>query len=219
VRVTQCTLSGALEVLGRYVEATGAVESSRKFHRVVWKFSNTTDAGDPILMTDRPVESMLLEPPNQLLLLVALGGPIGPVGWSCWSDRGCGIQWKFHRGVWKNILPIRLVLRGLSILPATAVAAAVAPPQWIRIDTVGLGDRSGCLCRGSESIRMEDEVSFFLKDTPMDPDRSRITWSLLSCVTYKSTIIFLPNRSNQFELFLVHVGCTYPVGCRDLCVC
>jgi len=47
----------------------------------------------------RAVESMLLVAPNQLLLLAALGGRIGR---SCRSDRGCGIQWKFHRVVWKR---------------------------------------------------------------------------------------------------------------------
>ena len=43
LRLSQC----ALEVLGRYVELIGAVDSSGKFHRAVWKHSNTTDAGNP----------------------------------------------------------------------------------------------------------------------------------------------------------------------------
>ena len=30
-------MRGALEVLGCYIEQTGAVDSSRKFHRVAWK--------------------------------------------------------------------------------------------------------------------------------------------------------------------------------------
>jgi len=43
VRLGQYTL----EVLGRYIGATSAVDSSRKFHRGVWKYSNTPGAGDP----------------------------------------------------------------------------------------------------------------------------------------------------------------------------
>jgi len=65
------------------------------------EYSNTTGAGDPILVMDPAVESMLLGAPNQLLLLVALGGPIG---------RGCGIQWNFHRVVWKNSNTTALLL-------------------------------------------------------------------------------------------------------------
>jgi len=85
VRLGQYTL----EVLDcSYIEAIGAVESSRKLHRDVWKYSNTPVAGN------HNEGCGLL-----LLLLVALGGPIG---WSCPSDRGCGIQWNFHRVVWKN---------------------------------------------------------------------------------------------------------------------
>jgi len=43
LRLGQCTL----EVLDcSYIEAIGAVESSGKFHRAVWKYSNTTGAGD-----------------------------------------------------------------------------------------------------------------------------------------------------------------------------
>jgi len=37
-----------LEVLDcSYIEAIGAVESSRKFHRDVWKYSNTPVASNP----------------------------------------------------------------------------------------------------------------------------------------------------------------------------
>jgi len=92
-----------------------------------------------------PLESMLLGAPNQLLLLVALGGPIGPVG-PIEAVEFNGISTELY-----GIIPMQPVLRVLSILPATAVAAAVAPPQSIRIETVGLGDRSGCLYRGSKS--------------------------------------------------------------------
>jgi len=52
-------------------------------------------------------------------------------------------------------------------------------PQSIRIKLQELEDQSGCLQhlhRGSESNRLEEE-SFILKDTPVDPDRNRNTWS------------------------------------------
>ena len=85
-----------------------------------------------------PLESVLLEPPN---LLGALGGLIGPVG-PIEAVESNGISTELY-----GRIPIQLGLRVLSIRPATAVAAAVAPPQSIRIDAVGLGDQSGCLCR------------------------------------------------------------------------
>ena len=48
----------------------------------------------------------------------------------------------------------------------------------------------------------------------MVPKHSRIAkyleLAIFFCI-YKSTIIFLPNRPNRFELLLVHVGCMYPV--------
>jgi len=62
-------------------------------------------------------------------------------------------------------------------------------------------------------------VSFKIKDTFQSTrDRSRTAWNSISCVYRKKAIIFLPNRSNRFELLLVYVGymCIYPVGCRDL---
>jgi len=47
----------------------------------------------------------------------------------------------------------------LSASSAAAVIAALeGPPQLIRIKAVGLGDQSGCLCRGSESIRVQWRV-------------------------------------------------------------
>jgi len=61
-----------------------------------------------------------------------------------------------------------------------------------------------------------DEVSFILKDTfqsngSRDAVRLQTTWNLThACVTLKA-IVFLPNRSNRFELFLACVGCA---SCR-----
>jgi len=51
---------------------------------------------------------MLLEPPNQLLLLVALGGPIGPVS-PIEAVESNGISTELYG---RNI-PIQPVLRGL----------------------------------------------------------------------------------------------------------
>ena len=47
LRLGQCTLRGALEGLGRYVEPTGAVESSRRNPQRCMENSNTPVAGDP----------------------------------------------------------------------------------------------------------------------------------------------------------------------------
>jgi len=120
---------------------------------------------------------MLLEPPNQLPLLVALVGQISRsiCRSRLWNPR------EIPQSCMEEFIPIQPVLRGLSILPATAVDAAVAlPPQSIRIETVGLGDRSGS-GSGSSCI---DEVSFKIKDTLLfcSRDRSRTTWILLSCI-------------------------------------
>ena len=61
--------------------------------------------------------------------------------------------------------------------------------------------------------------SFILKDTLYDGSTEILGPSYLFLVIYKSTTIFLPNRSNRFELLLVDVGYVYPVGWRDLYIC
>jgi len=69
---------------------------------------------------------MLLGAPNQLLLLVALVGQINLYIYVCVCIRSR--LWnpiEIHGGVWKNI-PMQPVLRVLSVLPATAIDAAVA---------------------------------------------------------------------------------------------
>jgi len=56
-------------------------------------------------------------------------------------------------------IPIQLMPECLSASSAAAVIAALeGPPQSSRIEAVGLGDRSGCLCRGSELIRVQWRV-------------------------------------------------------------
>ena len=129
------------------------------------KYSNTTVAGDPNGGSGLSNRCCCWHRIDQLLLLVVLGGPIGPVGRSCRSDRGCGIQWNFHRVVWK-IIPIQPVPECLSASSATAVAVLEGPlpPQSIRIDLWALNGRSGCLYR-SIRIPLVDEVSFKIKDT------------------------------------------------------
>jgi len=75
---------------------------------------------------------------------------------------------------------------------------------------------------GSDPSSCIDEVSFKIKETfqwNCDRCRSQTTWTLLSSCIYKSTIIFLPNRSNRFELLLVDVGCIYLILlAREICM-
>jgi len=76
---------------------------------------------------------MLLEPPNQLLLLVALGGPIRLL---CRANRGCGIFQKNSTELC-GVFPIQPMPECLSASSATAVIAVLEgplPPQSIRID-------------------------------------------------------------------------------------
>jgi len=96
---------------------------------------------------------MLLVAPNRSVDLEGLIGPVGPIG----AVESNGISTELCG----RIVPMQPVLRGLSILPAVAVAAAAAPPQSIRIDAVGLGGRSASAF-GSSCV---DEVSFKIKDT------------------------------------------------------
>ena len=66
---------------------------------------------------------MLLEPPNQLLLLVALGGPIRLLHR---ANRGCGIFQKNPTELHGRNDSNATGLEGLSVLSATAVNAAAA---------------------------------------------------------------------------------------------
>jgi len=122
---------------------------------------------------------------------------------------------EFHRVVWKNLLPIRPVLRGESML-------LLAPNPWILLYSWFVSN-----CRPCRSIRILwkdrisciDKVSFKIKDTfqwfatPIDPDRELLG----ACCQHKNTIIFLLNRSIQ-TLSSVCWITIYPVGCRDLYV-
>ena len=69
------------------------------------------------------VESMLLVAPNRSVDLEGLIGPVGPIG----AVESNGISTELYG----RIIPIQPVLRVLSMLPATAVAAAGMPPQSI----------------------------------------------------------------------------------------
>jgi len=61
-------LRGALEGLGHYIEATGAVGSSRRFHCSDLLFPMEYSTGiDRSCGVCLPLESMLLEPPNRCL--------------------------------------------------------------------------------------------------------------------------------------------------------
>jgi len=66
---------------------------------------------------------MLLEPPNQLLLLVALGGLIRLL---CGANRGCGIFQKNSTELYGRNDSNATGLEGLLVLSATAVNAAAA---------------------------------------------------------------------------------------------
>jgi len=137
---------------------------------------------------------MLLEPPNQLLLLVVLGGPIRLL---YRANRGCGIFQKISTELYGRI-PIKLLPAILMRDPACRINAArstksipwraLDPPQSIRIDLWALWvNPDGSLV---------DEVSFKIKDTllPME-SRPRITWTLLSCICFKRYyLFFLPDR-------------------------
>jgi len=95
------------------------------------------------------------------------------------------------RTFWIRIWPFDKTF--LSAFQSTATCSrAVASGSSAIVDpmTVGLGDQSGCPCGGSGSIRLEEEVSFILKDTPVDPGRSRTTWSLMSCMCTKQLLCF-----------------------------
>jgi len=115
VRVTQC----ALEVLGcSHVEATGAVDSSRKFHRVVWKCSNATDGSDPnegCGLLNRCCWELRINCCWWWPLWVQL---MGLVLWNPIGNPQSHLE--------EHALAMRPVLRVLSVLPTTAVDAAAA---------------------------------------------------------------------------------------------
>jgi len=89
---------------------------------------------------------MLLEPPNQLLLLVAL---VGPLDLCILIDRGCGIQWNFHRVGWKSI-PLQQVLA-----PLLPVLIEPPIPIYWRACLLGLYSRIDQAVGLGRSIRMD----------------------------------------------------------------
>jgi len=96
-------------------------------------------------------------------------GPVGPI--EAVESNGNSTE------LYGRDIPIQPVLRVLSVLPATAVDAVAStvnsnrncgPWRSIRMPLQGIQ---------IESIPMEEEVSFILKDTPLDLDRSQNTWT------------------------------------------
>jgi len=69
--------------------------------------------------------------------------------------------------------------------------------------------------------RFREEVSFILKDTPVDPDREYLGLVILYAYILRKLLSFYQiDRWHRFELLLVHVGCICPVvRCRDLYIC
>ena len=94
---------------------------------------------------------VLIEPPVPIF-----GGQIDPIqmGLRLWN-----LLEEIHRVVWKNIPMMQLVLRGLSVLPATAIDAAVA---------LDLHSRFGSSCRNWKIN--PDAYSIYIGDL------SRIAW-------------------------------------------
>jgi len=101
LRRGQHTLRGALEGLGRYIEATGAVESSRRFHCSDLLFPTEYSTGiDWSCGVYLPLESMLLVAPNRSL--EGLDPSYVYIGSMLW------IPMEFHGAAWiGNSTPIQ----------------------------------------------------------------------------------------------------------------
>jgi len=144
LRLGQYTLRGALEVLGRYIEPTGAMESSRRiFHRVVWNIP--IQLRPSILMGDRAYRI------DASSSTESISWRAGSILYIYMGDRGCGIQWKSTESFGRISIPIRPVLRVLSVLPATSVNAVVA---------LDLHSRFGSICGPCRMIRMPPDPSW-----------------------------------------------------------
>jgi len=86
---------------------------------------------------------------------------------------------------------MQLVLRVLSVLPATAINAAVALDHHSQF---GLSCRPWKIDPDAHVVdpnRIEEDVSFVLKDTPVDPDRECLGLVILTCVFIKKLLSFL----------------------------
>ena len=113
-------LRGALEVLGRHVEPTGAMESSRRNPQGCMEHSNTTEAVDP------NGGSGLLNRCCQWHRIQRLGGLIGPVG-PIEAVESNGIS---TGAAWRQHAPMRPMPECLSASSATAIVAVLqGPPQ------------------------------------------------------------------------------------------
>jgi len=126
---------------------------------------------------------MLLEAPNRST--TAASSPWRSLGSnrSCRSDRGCGIQWSFHRVVWKNYS----TTTGLEGRIDAAMGTEFQH-SWRALDPRQSTTRLSALEDQSEWISCVDEVSFKrIKDT-FQCTRGVANF-LLSC-TYKSYYLF-----------------------------
>jgi len=130
-----------------------------------------------------PVESMLLEQANQLLLLAALVGPIG-----CYIEQTDAVEssGRYPQSCMKDYNTAGLE----GVAASTGAIRATGSNMWRACGSstansnraVGLEDQSRSYV-GIGSLSCIDEVSFKIKDTfqcARDRSGSRTTWTLLS---------------------------------------